>query len=96
MEVLNGMESDWGGTPQQRMASRYRAFATQYGVNAPKPADEDEIQRQVQSTDAAAEGPRAPVTEAAAPPPEPEGDTAQAPKPTASAAQAPVDQATPQ
>ena len=96
MEVLNGMESDWGGTPQQRMASSYRAYATQYGVNAPKPADEDEIQRQVQSTDAAADGPRAPVTEAAAPPPEPEGDTAQAPKPTASAAPASVDQATPQ
>jgi penicillin-binding protein 2 len=90
MEALHGMESGWGGTPQQRMAARYRSFAAQYGVNAPKPADDDEIQRQVQSTDAAAEGPRSPVTEAAAPPPEPDADAAPTAAPTAGPAPAPT------
>ncbi len=35
MEVLTGMETGWGGTPQQRMETKYRAYAAQYGVGAP-------------------------------------------------------------
>jgi penicillin-binding protein 2 len=30
------MEKTWGGPPAQRMAEKYRAYAAQYGVSAPK------------------------------------------------------------
>ncbi|MBS3929224.1 MAG: penicillin-binding protein 2 [Sphingomonadales bacterium] len=74
LEVLTGMEAGWGGTPQERMASRYSSFASQYGTNAPRPADEEEIRRQSQGPDPAERTPRSPVTEAAAPRPEPDQD----------------------
>jgi penicillin-binding protein 2 len=84
MEVLSGMETAWGGTPQQRMEARYRAFSAQYGGNAPKPAEdaEEEIERQGETTDAAAAAPRTAVTEAATPPPEPEATASPSPSPT--------------
>ncbi|NCU11420.1 MAG: penicillin-binding protein 2, partial [Sphingomonadaceae bacterium] len=79
LEVLHGMESGWGGTPQERMAARYRSFAAQYGATAPKPADEAEIQRRSQGPDPAEQAPRTAVTEAAEPKPEP--DSTPAPPP---------------
>lgn len=72
LEVLHGMEAGWGGTPQQRMAARYRSYSAQYGATAPKPADEAEIQRRSEGPDPAAQAPRSAVTEAAAPRPEPD------------------------
>ncbi len=72
LEVLHGMETGWGGTPQQRMAARYRSYAAQYGATAPKPADEAEIQRRSQGPDPAEQTPRTAETEAAAPRPEPD------------------------
>lgn len=79
LEVLHGMETGWGGTPQERMAARYRSFAAQYGATAPKPADEAEIQRRSQGPDPAEQAPRTAVTEAAEPKPEP--DSTPAPPP---------------
>ena len=83
LEVLHGMEAGWGGTPQQRMAARYRSYSAQYGATAPKPADEAEIQRRSEGPDPAAQAPRSAVTEAAAPRPEPDA-APPAPAPTAS------------
>jgi penicillin-binding protein 2 len=93
MEVLHGMETSWGGTPQQRMEARYRAFSAQYGGNAPKPAEdaEEEVERQGETTDAAATAPRSAATEAAAPPPEPDAVASPPPSP----APAPTPAATP-
>lgn len=93
MEVLLEMERGWGGNPQQRMESRYRAVSAKYGVNVPKPADDEEVERQGQATDAAAAPPKTAATEASAPPPEPDAVPQVAPSPAASpsvAAQAPA------
>ena len=87
MEVLLEMEAGWGGTPQQRMEARYRAVSAQYGVSAPKPADDAEVERQTASTDVAATEPRTAATEASAPPPEPDSSTPEpTPSPSAGAA----------
>jgi penicillin-binding protein 2 len=77
MEVLTGMESAWGGTPQQRMEARYNAFSAQYGGTAPKPAEdaEEQVEQQGEATDAAAAAPRTAATEAATPPPEPDSSS---------------------
>ena len=79
MDVLNGMENGWGGTPQQRMAARYNAVARQYGVNAPKPADESEIKKRGETPAETVQGPVTPVTEAAEPRAEPDSDPGPAP-----------------
>lgn len=83
LEALHGMEAGWGGTPQQRMAARYRSYAAQYGTTAPKPADEAEIQRRSEGPDPAEQTPRTAATEAAAPKPEPDS-TPSAAAPSAS------------
>lgn len=90
MQVLLEMETGWGGTPQQRMEARYRSVAEKYGVNAPKAADDAEVERQGQSTDAAAAPPRTAATEAATPPPEPVATTASPASPAAPAPSAPA------
>jgi penicillin-binding protein 2 len=91
MDVLHRMETGWGGTPQQRMESRYRAFSAQYGGNAPKPAEdaEEQVERQGETTDAAAAPPRTAATEAAAPPPEPDASASPAPSPAPTPAATP-------
>jgi penicillin-binding protein 2 len=33
---LLAMEKGWGGTPAERMAAKYKAYAAQYGTTAPK------------------------------------------------------------
>jgi penicillin-binding protein 2 len=35
-DVLLAMEKTWGGTPTERMAAKYKAYAAQYGTTAPK------------------------------------------------------------
>lgn len=70
MEVLLEMEAGWGGTPQQRMAAKYRSYESRYGTSAPKPADDAEVARAEQG-DARAEASPAPEqTTAASPRPE--------------------------
>lgn len=70
-DALLPMEAGWGGTPQQRMAAKYRVYASQYGASAPKVERNDaEAARQED------EGPREPTvqpiaSEAASPAPEP-------------------------
>ncbi|HEX4848404.1 MAG TPA: penicillin-binding protein 2, partial [Novosphingobium sp.] len=90
LEVLHGMESGWGGTPQERMATRYRSYANKYGVNAPKPADEQEIERQSQSTNPDAAEPRSPATEAATPRADPDAEASSAPAAPAATGAAPA------
>ncbi len=51
MDVLNGMETGWGGTPQQRMAARYRAYDAQYGTSAPKVGGDNDVARAAASAD---------------------------------------------
>lgn len=67
MDVLTGMEAGWGGTPQQRLASRYRAYEAKYGSSAPKPVDEDEAVKREASA-VKPEGAPAPEQTAAAAP----------------------------
>ncbi|MDE1917615.1 MAG: penicillin-binding protein 2 [Sphingomonadales bacterium] len=51
MDVLLPMEKEWGGTPQERMAAKYRAYAAQYGVTAPQ------VDNSEQAVEAAVAGP---------------------------------------
>ncbi|MGH6786961.1 MAG: penicillin-binding protein 2 [Novosphingobium sp.] len=72
MEALLPMEAGWGGTPQQRLAARYRATAGKYGASAPKPAGDDDPVAQEAAREERAEASPLPVaTAAASPPPEP-------------------------
>ncbi len=71
MQVLTEMETGWGGTPQQRMASRFRSYETEFGTNAPKPADDAGVAQEQARQDRAG-APAQPIqTGAAAPAPEP-------------------------
>lgn len=48
MEKLLAFEKEWGGTPRERMARKYAAYAAEYGVDVPKPpADPADITRAV-------------------------------------------------
>jgi len=48
MEKLVALEKEWGGTPRERMARKYATYATQYGVDVPRPPSNPEtITRQV-------------------------------------------------
>ncbi len=70
MEVLSGMEAGWGGKPSQRMAARYRTFAAQYGVNAPRVGDDAAIAQAEASADSAGTPRESIATGAQTPPPE--------------------------
>ena len=85
-DALLPMEAGWGGTPQQRMAAKYRTYAAQYGVSAPKVGNGDEAVAKVEDADAHQTPPQPIQSDAAAPPPEPVGD---APAPAEPAAAAP-------
>ena len=41
---LLAMEKTWGGTPAERMAAKYRAYAAQYGASAPKAASDAAVE----------------------------------------------------
>ncbi|MFY7836056.1 MAG: penicillin-binding protein 2 [Novosphingobium sp.] len=72
MEVLDGFEKQWGGNVQQRMTSRYDAFAAKYGASAPKPVPNDEeVTERVEEGRKPSE-PTTAQTDAASPRPEPE------------------------
>jgi penicillin-binding protein 2 len=41
--TLLELEKGWGGTPQERMAAKYRSFVSQAGVSAPKVGDDQAV-----------------------------------------------------
>lgn len=89
MDALYGFEAGWGGTPQQRQAARYSAYAAQYGVKAPKPENAEEaLSRASEGEARSGAAPQPEQTAAAAP--RPEEDDAAAP-----AAPAPTTPVTP-
>ncbi|PLK25942.1 penicillin-binding protein 2 [Novosphingobium sp. TH158] len=69
-EVLHGMEAGWGGTPQQRMAARFRAYESQYGTGAPKVGTDADVQQTAERVDAAGTPSQGIVNDATAPRPE--------------------------
>lgn len=84
MEVLLEMEKGWGGTPQQRMATRYNEYEARYGTSAPKAADDNPVASADAVAEAAGARPQPEQTEAAAPRPEDSTSTAPTANPTAS------------
>ena len=40
MDVLLELEKSWGGTAAQRMEAKYKSFAAQYALSAPKVGDD--------------------------------------------------------
>ncbi len=55
---LLAMEKTWGGPPAERMAEKYRVFAAQYGVSAPKAGNDAAVEAamtQAESAEASAE-----------------------------------------
>jgi penicillin-binding protein 2 len=70
MDALTTLEQGWGGTPTERMAKKYAAYASIYGASVPKPpAEAAPIDENAQSQSGGRPVPM--VTEAAAPAPEP-------------------------
>lgn len=67
VEVLHGYEKEWGGTAQQRLDAKYRAYSTAYGDGAPQPPSEEKVEAADQATE-----PAQPILQGAqTPPPEP-------------------------
>ena len=74
LDALHKLEAGWGGTPLQRMAAKYDAYAARYGTNAPKVSDQA-AEARVSRDNAHSETPAQPIVHAAqSPPPEPEGE----------------------
>ncbi len=94
MDVLNGMESGWGGTPQQRMSARYRAYDAQYGSSAPKVGGDAAVAQAEARADSAGTPRDNIATDAVSP--RPDADvTPDAPQPAVSPAPPPVPSAQP-
>ena len=83
MEVLTEMETGWGGTPQQRMATKFRSYEAKYGTTAPKPADDAGVAAEQAREDRAGTPPQPAQTSAAAPAPEPAASESPATTPPA-------------
>ncbi len=92
MEVLDGFERQWGGNVQQRMATRYNAFAAKYGGSAPKAVpDDEELTERVEEARKPDTEPSDAQTAAAAPGAEPDAAAvAQAPIPAPAPGPAPI------
>jgi penicillin-binding protein 2 len=83
MDALLPLEKEWGGTPQERMATKYRSYAAQYGVSAPQVDNSEQaVQSAVEGPAESAQPPQPIQTDAASPAPEP---GAEAPAPAAPA-----------
>ncbi len=65
MEVLTKLETAWGGTPSERMAAKYRAYATEYGTSVPKVEGDDAVEAAAEKADK--QNDTAAAAEAAAP-----------------------------
>ena len=73
LDALHTLESQWGGTAQERMAANYARFAAAAGVDLPPaPADPVAVAREVDAEARAAAQPAAAATAAVAPRPEPD------------------------
>ena len=53
MEVLAALESSWGGTPTERMETKYRIYASQVGTTAPKVGDDEAVKAAINKADSA-------------------------------------------
>ncbi len=51
LDVLANLEKGWGGTPAERMAARYKAYAAQYGTSAPKVEEDEAVKAAEDSAD---------------------------------------------
>ena len=51
MDSLRALEKGWGGTPTERMETRYRAYAAQYGTTAPKVGDDQAVEQAINDAD---------------------------------------------
>lgn len=78
METLLGMEAGWGGTPQQRMATRYAGYVSKYGSSAPRVEESPEARVAEEVGNRAGPAPAEAVNRAAAPAPEPVASPASA------------------
>jgi penicillin-binding protein 2 len=88
MDLLAPLEKEWGGTPQERMAAKYRSYAAQYGVSAPQVDNSEEaVENAVAGPPENAQPPLPIQTDAASPEPEP---VAEAPVPAPSPAPTPT------
>ncbi|MBV1687280.1 penicillin-binding protein 2 [Novosphingobium sp. G106] len=88
---LLAMEKDWGGTPMERMAAKYQAYAAQYGTTAPKVEGDDAVDSAQYDNDSAPTSGQAVPREADAPPAkEPTPAVSPSPSPTATPSPAPV------
>jgi penicillin-binding protein 2 len=48
LDQLRSLEAQWGGTPRERMATKYAGYADEYGVDIPSiPPEPEAIARQV-------------------------------------------------
>jgi penicillin-binding protein 2 len=82
MEALTALEQGWGGTPTERMARKYAAYAAAYGGTVPKPpAEAAPIDENAQSQPV--DRPLPMITEAATPAPEPVATPSAAASPSA-------------
>jgi penicillin-binding protein 2 len=80
------LEKGWGGTPSERLASKYQSYSQEYGTSAPK-IEGDEAVTAAEEKDEPTE--EAPVNEAAAPS-RPEEPSPAVQSPTASPSLAPA------
>ncbi|MGN3973074.1 penicillin-binding protein 2 [Tsuneonella sp. SYSU-LHT278] len=73
LEALYGLEKQWGGTAQERLAARYAAFAAAAGENiGPAPRRDEDVFARVDAESRAAQiRPQPLETGAVTPPPEP-------------------------
>ena len=92
-DALKKLEAGWGGTPQERMASKYRQYEAEYGVSAPKVATDDDAVEQASS---AAPPPQPIQSDAASPAPEPAAETPDPIAPADTPSPAPSDTGAPQ
>ena len=51
LETLAGLEKDWGGTPTERMAAKYRGYAAQYGTSAPRVEGDEAVKAAADSAE---------------------------------------------
>jgi penicillin-binding protein 2 len=88
LDVLAGFETQWGGNVEQRMATKYNAYAAKFGASAPQAPDEAQTAEVVAADNRPVSEPTAAQTAAA--PPAAEPVAAQAPEAAAATSPAPA------
>lgn len=84
MDALLELETQWGGTPKERLDARYRTYSAQYGVNAPAVSSEQE-DATVRAAEDTQSQPQPIVSDAQSPAPEPSVGAASVTTPAAPA-----------